>query len=115
MNKDDSKKSVGITQPADNISIGALQNVPSLLARTNSTSDLSEAELISLLKELKLSLQALALSQRLLGDLHRRSGKALKAVREERVKINPKSRKIVLTVDEYEKLKKLSTQSDPTE
>ena len=71
----------------------------------NSLSDKSEEELVALIAESKASLRVLADTQRAIGVLNRTIGLAIKAKRVARVKNDPKTRKVVLTVEEYEKLK----------
>lgn len=81
----------------------------------SSLSDLSEKELSSLLGELKVSLQVIAKAQRKVGSLSKSVGMLIKTSRQARVKRNPSSRKVVLSIEEYERLKELSGSSSNDE
>lgn len=81
----------------------------------SSLSDKSEKELGSLLGELKVSLQIIAKAQQDVGSLSKAVGRLIKAARQARVKRNPSSRKVVLSVEEYERLKELSGSSSSDE
>lgn len=80
--------------------------------KAKSITDLSEKDLVLLLADLKVSLKTIAKAQREIGGLKRVAGQAVKAARKARVKSQPLSRKVVLTVEEYEHLKSSGTNSD---